>query len=189
MNLRLSEFRKRAKLTLEQVGERLDVSHGQVSRWENRKSEINLGQLEQLARLYRCEVVDLVASTAARAPLVGAVGAGEKIAPFDQDATFEEIDAPRGMKHPAAVVVRGDSMEPAYRDGDVLLYERASDVPRQALGADCIVQAADQNMYVKVLQKGSRADRYDLISYNPRHPPIADAKLLWAAPIEWVKRR
>jgi phage repressor protein C with HTH and peptisase S24 domain len=188
MDLRLSQYRKRAKMTLEDVAERIGLSHGQVSRLENRRSDVTLGQLQEFARLYRCEIADLIASDATKAPLVGAVGAGETISPFSGDATFEDIDAPRGLKFPVAVVVRGESMEPAYRDGDLLIYERADGVARAALGRDCVCETADHNMYVKVLQKGSRADRYDLVSYNPRHPPIRDARVLWASPIDWIRR-
>jgi len=40
--------------------------------------------------------------------------------------------------------------------------------------------------HVKKLVGGSRANTYTLVSYNAA--PIENRKLLWAAPVVWVKR-
>jgi len=189
MGLRLKTFRDRAHLTLSRAGERFGLSHSQVSRLENRRSDVTLSQLEGFAELYGCRVVDLVADDAGEITLVGAVGAGEKIAPFDRDATFETIEGPPGFRFGAAVVVRGDSMEPAYRDGDLLVYEKATKVEMEAIGRDCVCQTEEDDcLWVKILRKGSGKDRWNLISYNPRHEPLTDKRLRWAAPIRWIRR-
>lgn len=128
------------------------------------------------------------------ATLTGAAGAGERIAPFGRDFTGEPIPCPPGFAFPACIVVRGDSMWPVYRDGDLLFYERADGVPKDALTRDCVCQVAPKHpeqdqgeMYVKRLLAGSKAGLYDLQSYN--HPDLLrDQRLMWAAPIHWVKR-
>lgn len=125
-------------------------------------------------------------------PLIGSCGAGEQIIPFGPDYSFESIEVPPGLHRGAAVVVRGDSMLPVYRDGDVLVFERPppehdGEVRPEAIKRDCVIELADGRMYVKVLQPGTAPRRYHLLSYN-RPDVIADAEVRWAAPVLWVKR-
>jgi phage repressor protein C with HTH and peptisase S24 domain len=193
---RIRELREERRLSQERLAELAATTRQQIDRLEKGQRGLDLKWMVRIARALDVPVAALVDSQAGPtlATLVGAVGAGERIVPFDRDATFENIPAPPGLTAPAAVVVRGDSMEPVYRNGEVLLYDRADSVPAHSIGRDCAVQLAPPgpgdsgDMLLKVVQRGTRKDRYNLLSYNPRHPPIVDARLLWAAPIQWVKR-
>lgn len=56
----LKKFRKSAKLTQEQVAERLNVSRQSVAKWESGESLPDIENCIELARLYRVTIDDLV---------------------------------------------------------------------------------------------------------------------------------
>lgn len=126
-----------------------------------------------------------------RATLAGTVGAGERVEPSPDEDHLEQIDGPPGLSAPAvAVRVRGDSMLPAYQNGDTLFYEWTEKgvVPDRAIGRDCVVQLKGGDMLLKKMLRGSRPGLYHLISYNPAMAPLQDQAVLWASPVLWVQR-
>lgn len=120
-----------------------------------------------------------------RIEISGYVGAGEVYIPSGEPVG--EIEFAVGTDDPVAAEVRGDSMRPVFRPGDVLIGERliGSEIQR-AIGDDCIVLLESGEGYVKRLTR-SATGGFDLISYND--DPIHDARLAWAAPIRWIRRR
>lgn len=130
------------------------------------------------------------AGFSARVRIVGAVSAGEGWAPIDDGDTFTEL-AIGGGGEPIGLEVRGDSMRPVYRPGDVLI---GSKIVQQSftrlIGLDCIVMTKRGERYVKFLAKGSVRHRFNLRSYNvgAGYEDIENVELDWAAPIAWVKR-
>jgi len=124
-------------------------------------------------------------------PIVAYVGAGAQVWPIDDHAAgggMDEVEAPPGAGEDAvALIVRGDSMRPAYYDGDVIIYERQSATPVHALGRECVVKLADGRVFIKVVHQGSRADAFTLSSHNA--DPMIDVLIEWAAPIAWVDKR
>ena len=123
-------------------------------------------------------------------PVVGRLASGESFVPFDDapmGGGFEELEFNLVAPDPIAVEVRGESMLPVYRPGDYLICSRRRGADMQeALNKDCVVRTSENEGYIKKLVQGSRANTYTLVSYNAA--PIENQKLLWAAPIVWVKR-
>lgn len=86
-----------------------------------------------------------------------------------------------------ALRVQGDSMLPAYREGDRLVVDRAAaaDVRR---GDRVVVRTASGEVMAKELRRRT-ADRLELRSLNPAYPdrtlPLADVswigRILWAS--------
>lgn len=121
-----------------------------------------------------------------RIPIVGQMSAGESWVQFEDDQATVEM---RMEGDAVAIVVRGDAMAPAYRDGDVLVGTRkAGSRPDNLVGLDCIVMTDDNKRYVKILTQGSMPGRFDLRSYTPTKPDIRNVRIKWAAPVVWVKR-
>jgi transcriptional regulator with XRE-family HTH domain len=123
-------------------------------------------------------------------PIIGRVSAGESFFPLDEDSTggpsgeFQfEIDA----SDPIALHVGGESMLPVYRPGDFLICsrKRGSEIT-ECLNRDCVVKTEAGEGYIKKLTADREPEVYNLLSYNT--PPITGVKLLWAAPIIWVRR-
>ncbi len=121
-------------------------------------------------------------------PLKGRVGAGAVVEAIDHGET-EYVEAPAEAKpNTVAVEVTGDSMFPAYEDGTLLYYSKLLP-PHDMINRRCVVQLADQRIFVKVLRKGAADGVWTLQSLNPLVADITDVAVDWAAPIDWIKPR
>ena len=122
--------------------------------------------------------------------LSGYVGAGAMIYLADATGDFsavEEIEIPgSAFKEYAAFKVRGDSLYPAYRDGEIIFARKAGGPPGDHVNRECVVRTEDGRTYLKTLILGSAGDRFTLLSFNA--PPLPDQRVVWAAPVEWSRR-
>lgn len=121
-----------------------------------------------------------------RLSLVGYIGAGDKVYHFGIGETRVDVPAPYGVKRGIAAEVRGSSMLPVYRDGDLVIGKEHMGSVDELIGRDCFVQVADGPLYLKVLRKGPKG-RFNLESYNDS-AIITNQAVEWAAPVAWVKR-
>lgn len=174
------------------------VTKAAVSQWEKNETTPTGPNLMSLARALRQSPEWVLGDKRPHKPIVIEIpvlsyaGAGEEVHTLqgDPDApdTGWTIDGPAGLTNPAAVVVRGDSMAPVYREGDYLVFEQDGGPSPDLIGKDCIVRLADGRMFVKRLLKGSRKGRYTLASYNSATELIMDKAVQRASQIIWVKR-
>jgi phage repressor protein C with HTH and peptisase S24 domain len=120
-----------------------------------------------------------------RIPLIGLVQAGS--GGFFDDAGFpvgggwEEIGFP-GVKdeNAYAVEITGDSMEPVYRDGDIIIVSPNSS-PRR--GDRVVVRTRAGEVLAKILRRQT-AQRIELASFNVQHDTI----LLPTREVDWIAR-
>lgn len=121
-------------------------------------------------------------------PIVGMVSAGEGWVPIE-DGGQSPVEFDLGSHDTIALEVRGNSMSPVYRHGDVLICARQfGSNADNLIGLDCVMRTTDGHHYVKILQRGSRTGRFNLRSYNPAEQDIEDVSLAWVAPVRWIKR-
>lgn len=124
-------------------------------------------------------------------PVVGYVGAGEQVFPIDDHALGDGIDTteqpPGETGTVVAVTVRGDSMEPIYRAGDLLFYAEDRRDPAGLIGLDCIVKVQDGPVYVKTLRRHQKRGQFILKSYNGED--IGPVQIEFAHPVKWVRRK
>lgn len=98
-----------------------------------------------------------------RVPLIGGVAAGEPI--YDPEDAGVYVDSP--VDADAAITIHGDSMVPAYQDGDLVYIKCRPDVPEGAVA----VVFLDDEATLKHVYK--RPTGLTLISDNmATHPPI-----------------
>ncbi len=121
-------------------------------------------------------------------PLVGKVGAGAKVPEFNAypDGGGPKILCPPGITPSegiAAVEIEGDSMEPMYSEGDMLIYVRdaVDRVSSEIIGQRCICVDSDNMGWIKQIKPGSEPGLFHLISMNPGATTRWDVQLLWAA--------
>ncbi len=128
-----------------------------------------------------------------RIPVVGYVGAGEAIFALDdhsQGAGMDETEPPPDEDGGFAVRVRGNSMAPRFKEGELIGYSRERGLnPDRCYGTECVVQTADGRKLVKLLERGSRPGVFTLVSINASVPIEHDVELDWIAPVIWHRLR
>jgi phage repressor protein C with HTH and peptisase S24 domain len=121
-------------------------------------------------------------------PIAGYVGAGATVVLFEGDAaaSIGYAKAPRALGAMEALIVRGDSMYPAYKDGDVIFYgNQAAELPIR-FPDEYVVKLSDGRVLLKeVVPSGNGG--YVLQSHNA--PPIFGAEIVEAFEIRWIQKR
>ncbi len=124
-------------------------------------------------------------------PLIGfaqAAGPG-----FFDDAGYptgggwDEIPFPDvGDPHAYALEISGDSMDPVYRDGDIVIVSPAASVRR---GDRVVAKTLKGEVMAKQLRRRT-ARKIELMSFNPDHqdPTLSVEDVDWIARVVWVSQ-
>jgi transcriptional regulator with XRE-family HTH domain len=196
---RIKTLRKQQNLTQQEFAARLGVTQPTVHRWEKGAFEPDAQTLKVLAEGAGVPVSEFRYGRDCGArrtvPVAGYVGAGAEVFPIDDHAPgsgIDDVEAPPGdALSVVAVRVRGDSMFPVYSEGDILFYSRDSQAHgvdvQSCLGRDCVVKVMNGPTLVKRVEMGGGRGQFTLMSYNAA--PVINARLEWASPVRWVKRR
>jgi phage repressor protein C with HTH and peptisase S24 domain len=100
---------------------------------------------------------------------------------FPAGKGWDEVGLPSvNDEHAYALEISGDSMKPAYRDGDVIVVSPGSPIRR---GDRVVVKTRDGEVMVKELKRRT-AKTLELSSLNPNHVD----RTLAAADVEWIAR-
>jgi len=106
---------------------------------------------------------------------------------FPAGTGWDEIAFPAvNDEHAYALAVSGQSMEPAYRNGDIIIVSPAAPVRR---GDRVVVKTRSGEVMAKELKRQS-AKSIELKSLNAAHPDrtLADDDVLWMARILWASQ-
>ncbi len=106
---------------------------------------------------------------------------------FPAGEGWDEIAFPSASdEHAYALEVSGQSMEPAYRDGDVVIASPAAPIRR---GDRVVVKTKAGEVMAKELKRQT-AKSIELKSLNAQHPDrtIAASDVLWIARIIWASQ-
>ena len=138
------------------------------------------------------ELINSGGGTATRAvPLIGFAEAGAggyfDDGGFPVGKGWEEIAFPSVTdEHAYALEISGDSMKPAYRDGDVIVVSPAAAVRK---GDRVVVKTKDGEVMVKELKR-KNSKHIELKSLNAEHRdrtlPMSD--VVWVARIVWASQ-
>src|SRR4051795_184466 len=106
---------------------------------------------------------------------------------FPAGKGWDEVGLPSvNDEHAYALEIAGDSMKPAYRDGDVIVVSPGSPVRR---GDRVVVKTTDGEVMVKELKRRT-AKTLELSSLNPNHVDrtLAASDVDWIARIVWASQ-
>ncbi len=124
-------------------------------------------------------------------PLIGFAEAGSRgyfdDGGFPVGKGWDEIAFPSvNDEHAYALEISGNSMEPAFRKGDVIVVSPAAPTRR---GDRVVVKTKDGEVMVKQLARKT-AKTIELHSLNPDHPArtLAMSDVLWVARIMWASQ-
>jgi phage repressor protein C with HTH and peptisase S24 domain len=195
MALHIKDVRESRGLGLEELtrllNERFKTNYKwqTVQKWEQGNRRLRTEIAAMLAEVLGCgvsELDDALAETRETVPVVGYVGAGAEVVNFDDAGEIDRADA-YGLPGTVALIVRGDSMWPAYYEGDLLYYHpRKLIPPEELIGRDAVVQLKDGRTFVKRIERGTKRGKYRLDSHNA--PSIHDVEILWTSKIQNVHK-
>jgi phage repressor protein C with HTH and peptisase S24 domain len=100
---------------------------------------------------------------------------------------WDEVGLPSvNDEHAYALEISGDSMKPAYRDGDVIVVSPGTPVRR---GDRVVVKTTSGEVMVKELKRRT-TKIVELLSLNPSHPDrtLAPSEVEWIARIVWASQ-
>ena len=100
--------------------------------------------------------------------------------------SFVSLIADSNGEHAYALEISGESMIPAYRDGDVIIVSPAAPVRR---GDRVVVKTKDGEVMVKELKRQT-AKQVELKSLNADHPErtLSLEDVVWIARIVWASQ-
>jgi phage repressor protein C with HTH and peptisase S24 domain len=126
-----------------------------------------------------------------RIPVIGYAQAGREgyfdDAGYPTGSGWDAVDFPNvGDPNAYALEVSGDSMEPVYRDGDVIVVSPSATIRR---GDRVVVKTKDGEILAKQLLRRT-ADRIELVSFNPEHGSLelTQDDIDWMARIIWASQ-
>jgi phage repressor protein C with HTH and peptisase S24 domain len=136
-------------------------------------------------------ITDDSASTEQAVPLIGFAEAGTggyfDDGGFPVGKGWDEIAFPAvGDEHAYALEISGESMQPAYRDGTVIIVSPSAPIRR---GDRVVVKTREGEVLAKELRRKT-ARTLELRSLNPEHEDrvLAAEEVLWVARIVWASQ-
>jgi transcriptional regulator with XRE-family HTH domain len=100
-------------------------------------------------------------------------GIKETVEPFDPDASV-------------AVIVKGMSMAPRFREGEKLVFGPISEDPAPHLYKEVLAHTDDDRFLIKIVRPGQNG-LWDLASHNEAYPVIPSVSLRWVRPFEGLR--
>ena len=183
----LKRLRKEARLSQAELSALLGVHQTAVSQWECGRTLPDVRSLKKLAALYSVSLETLLGADAEttgdpekydsvrrrvrtesrRVPILGSVQAGVPVSAIEDVVGYVALDedGPEGEEF-FALRVRGDSMEPRFMEGDVVIVRRQDD----AESGDVVVALTGDDATIKQLRK--RDDGVLLVPFNRAYDPL-----------------
>ena len=170
----LKAARKAKGLTQTEVATAIGLTQNGYSYWENGKAKIDREQIIKLAALFEVSVDYLLGNTETpssngiRIPVLGDVAAGIPIEAITDIVDYEEINAALARTGEFfGLRIKGDSMEPRMREGDVVIVRKQDSAET---GDTVVVLVNGNSATVKKIKYGP--DGITLLPTNPAHDPF-----------------
>ena len=170
----LKAARKAKGLTQTEVANAIGLTQNGYSYWENGKAKIDREQIIKLAALFEVSVDYLLGNTETptsngmRIPVLGDVAAGIPIEAITDIVDYEEVDAAMARTGEFfGLRIKGDSMEPRMREGDVVIVRKQDSAET---GDTVLVLVNGDSATVKKIKYGP--DGITLLPTNPAHDPL-----------------
>lgn len=150
----IKKNRKKNKIGQVELAQKLNVSNGVISLWENNLRTPDIETIKKIALALNVSVDELIDDEKPnRIPVLGSIPAGVPIEMVEDIVDYEDISPEMlvGDKKYFALKVKGDSMSPKFLDGDVVIVKKQADCDS---GEFCIVAVnGDDATFKKVLKK------------------------------------
>lgn len=164
----IRKFRIIKNMTQLDLAKQLNVSDKTVSSWETGEKIPRMGNIEKIAALFhinKSELIDNNETNRPRIPVLGKVVAGYPMDAVENIIDYEEISEQMAKTGEFfALQVQGDSMNPRFVDGDVVIVRKQEDVDS---GDIAIILVNGDEATIKKVQKFEGG--INLIPANPAY--------------------
>ncbi|WP_175417957.1 MULTISPECIES: LexA family transcriptional regulator [unclassified Marinitoga] len=183
---RIKDLRERKGLKQMDLANMLNVGRSTVSSWELGKSEPNLEIIKQLSEIFDVSVDFLLGIdnkikniednklSLKQIPVYGYVAANSQHGEVAYEELLDFIVIPEGMRGDFGLIIKGDSMEPRLKDGDIAVVLKQPILENGEIGV--IIINGNEGVVKKYYQS---ENAITLISLNENHPPIVIPKRNW----------
>lgn len=168
-------LRKEANMTQQELASKLFVSQQAVGKWERGEATPNPETIVAMSRIFGVSADTLLGESAPPlstggtwVPVLGDVAAGIPIEAVENIVDYEEIDtamASNGKYY--GLRIKGSSMEPRIRDGDVVIVRQQEDADT---GDTAVVLVNGESATVKRIKKEPDGGLW-LLPNNPAYDP------------------
>lgn len=172
----LKVLRKREGMTQAEVSAKLGIDRSTYAKYETGQSEPNFDMVQKLASLYSTTVDFLISgskiqdsSSGKWIPVLGVVAAGIPIEAVENIIDWEQISAALAATGEFfGLLVKGSSMEPRIREGDVVIVRQQEDADN---GDTVVVLVNGEDATVKRIKKEPDGGIW-LLPNNPAFDPM-----------------
>jgi repressor LexA len=175
----LKQLRKKLGITQAELAAKMGITQQAVGRWETGAASPDAATLVELAKMFRTSVDVLLGYENNRAasnsppesgmvmvPIIGTVKAGYGALAFEEDYGAEYANV-RNEDNYFYLLVKGDSMEPRIRDGDLALVHKQPTLDDGDLG---VIVFNDGEGTLKLFRR--RGNSIILQAFNNAYKPI-----------------
>lgn len=160
----IKKLRKDRKLSQSRLAKELQVTQQAVGKWETGKSVPDTDTLRRISEYFKTSVdwllgVDRLVENAVAAasgdfaiPIIGTVKAGYNALAYNDDFGVEYANV-RNPEEYFYLIVKGDSMEPRIKDGDLALVHKQNTLNDGDLGV--IVYGDNEGTLKRFVKKGN----------------------------------
>ena len=144
---RLKLLRRKYGYTQSKLGKEIGVNQNTISNWESGKRNADFPNLSKLAQLFKCTTdyllgisdVEQPSKKGVRIPVLGYVKAGIPIDRIEEVVDYDEISEDMAKNGDFfGLKVKGDSMEPRIRAGDVVIVRMQPDISSGDIAIVCV---------------------------------------------------
>lgn len=161
----IKNIRKKYKLSQSEFANLLNVHQTAVSQWENNRTKPDINIAKAISQKFNISLDIILDNTLSNAksfsynasgilkiPVYGSIPAGIPMEAIEDILGYEEVpeDWARGGREFFALKINGDSMEPEYRSGDIVIFLRQSDCENNE---DCAVSINGNDWTFKRVEK------------------------------------
>lgn len=174
--IRLKELREEKNLTQKALSLEFNVAQNTISNWENGTREPDIETINQLAKYFNVSNDYFLGKSNIRKqpikgvkiPVLGRVQAGVPIEAITEIIDYEEIEPELAATGEFfCLQIKGDSMEPRFVAGDVVVVRRQPDIET---GDIAVIMVNGQDATVKRVKKAN--DGLILIPNNTSYEPM-----------------
>ena len=176
---KISELRKKNKLSQKEFGKIVGAAQNTVCNWENGKREPDNDTMIKISKLFNVSVDYLLGnednatseqteSKYVKIPVLGYVAAGIPMGAIEDIVDWEEIPAEMARYGEYfGLIINGDSMEPRICRGDVVIVRKQSDIDSGDIAI--VIVNGDEGTCKKVVKHDNGIS---LVSFNPAYEPM-----------------